>query len=232
MNWQYGVTTCPERFNTLLPATLTSLEQAGFDKPRLFIDGEPPTIPPSYLEFTVRLPRIRAYGNWLLALWELYFRDVEADRFALFQDDIRCCQNLCEYLERCEYPEQGYLNLCTYPGNVDMAPEGLNGWYKSNQKGRGAQALVFSREAVTTLLGSPVLAKKLVEPHTRHRSIDGKISIAMRLSKWKEYVHMPSLVDHVGRDSVIGNHRQPQIETFLAKFNPLELLDKEKQCSA
>lgn len=37
--WSYGVTTVTERRDTLLPQTLASLKAAGWDNPRLFVDG-------------------------------------------------------------------------------------------------------------------------------------------------------------------------------------------------
>src|SRR6476659_1860086 len=39
MNWSYGITTVATRGQSLLPQTMKSLANAGFDKPAIFLDG-------------------------------------------------------------------------------------------------------------------------------------------------------------------------------------------------
>jgi hypothetical protein len=95
--WAYGVTTVPSRRNDLLPETLCSLCEAGFDAPRLFVDGD--NDPKGWerefgLETTCRYPTIRTHGNWILALSELFIREPHAERYALFQDDLITYRNL------------------------------------------------------------------------------------------------------------------------------------------
>lgn len=210
MIWSYGVTTVSSRLATTLPGSLQSIANAGFDKPRLFIDdccdGD------SYaaqfgLEVTSHYPKLNVAGNWILTLWELYLRNPLADRFAVFQDDILACANLRAYLEKSPYPDNGYLNLYTSPSNQDLATlrasRGtiVKGWYESNQLGRGALGLVFNRPAVVTLLKAEHLVAKPQDPFRGWRTIDGGISDSFRNAGWKEYVHNPSLIQHVGRES-------------------------------
>ena len=62
--WAYGVTTVDSRLNTTLPLTLSTLADAGFPKPRLFVDGAQSV--PTYLseyETTFRYPKIRTFGK-------------------------------------------------------------------------------------------------------------------------------------------------------------------------
>jgi hypothetical protein len=237
MLWSYGVTTVPDRLGGSLPRTLESLARGGFDRPHLFVDGAECGCEWRSrfgLDVTARWPRVRTAGNWVLALVELYCRRPDADRYAVFQDDLVCSRNLRPYLERTPYPECGYLNLYTFPQNT---PRGLRerhqyyhgmppppadsyvGFYQSNQKGKGALALVFNHATARTLASQPHLLgrfwtryrDRLANPAKypkadhEHRAIDGGVVEALRAAGVREYVHNPSLVYHTGNESTIGN---------------------------
>lgn len=223
IRWAYGVTTCPERIeNHLLKRTLKSLVAAGFDKPRLFVDGMGPgmglVVPSSDPAMvTQRCPGIHLSGNWILALWELYLRDPTAHRFVLFQDDIVTCKNLRTYLTKCPYEPQSYYNLCLYEQNEALA-NGRTGWYHSNQRGRGAQALMFDNETVRELLGSKHLVDSMQDVRRGPCRVDGKVIDALHKKGWREFVHMPSLVAHVGNKSTIGHNIQTARRRSSATF--------------
>ncbi len=220
--WAYGVTTCLERLESHLPATLLSLKQAGFPAPRLFLDGgiaEVATYVHSHtgLEVSPRFPRIRLWGNWILGLQELYLRQPYADRYALFQDDLEAAKGLREYLEATQYPNQGkaYLNLYTFLENEEVGTK-ATGWHESSslrgkpgqapQRGRGALGLVFNRDAVTCILGAASVVKKPQDPNRGWRNIDGAIVQAMNDHGFREYVHNPTLVNHTGIESAKGEY--------------------------
>jgi hypothetical protein len=218
MKWAYGVTTVPSRLDTTLPKTLESLRQAGFNSPRLFVDGieSPEPYHKFGLPITTRYPAIRTASHWVLSLYELYLRECDensqrggglADRYAIFQDDFITYKNLRQYLERCTYPEKSYWNLYTFPCNQMNAPNGgkTAGWYQSNQMGKGALALVFDREAVTTLLQQQYLVVRPQCTKNGFKSIDGGIVTSLRNAGYTEYVHNPTLVQHIGIESTIGN---------------------------
>lgn len=232
LRWACGVTAVPQRRYDLLPRTLASLAAAGFPPPRLFVDGtdDGPGWAASFgLEVTARWPRVNAVNSWVLALWELYARDPRADRYALFQDDLVCVRNLRAYLEACPYPERAYLNLYTFASNQSIAPLGPGGkqrpgWYESNQLGRGAVALVFSREAAVTLLASRNTVDKPASVRG-HKSLDGMVVTSMQLAGWREYVHSPSLTQHTGEASTMGNMPHQPAPSFPGEgFDALELL--------
>jgi hypothetical protein len=190
---------------------------------------------------------IGPFGNWLLGLWELYIRNPNAERYAMFQDDLLAVRNLRAYLERTTaWPgTKAYWNLLTFTATVDVAKssdsnealrptmtepgEEYVGWYPSNQLGRGAVALVFDREGLTTLLSS----RKLVE-HPRdathgHRRIDGIVIDCLKDAGYREFVHWPSLVQHVGELSTIGNPPQAKAVSFPGEeFDALGLLVRER----
>lgn len=229
ITWAYGVTTVPARKELLLPRTLASLAEGGFPNPRLFVDGVKDANDYNGFgkEVTVHWPKIQAFGSWILALWELYVRDGTAGRYAIFQDDFVTYKNLRQYLERCEYPRNGYMNLYTFPKNQKLAPkDGKPGWFAASQNGLGAVALVFSREAVVTLLGSMHILKRPQGATLRKfKAIDGAVVDAFRKAGWKEYTHNPSLVQHTGKKSTVGNNEQALASSFKGEgFDALELL--------
>lgn len=231
MKWAYGVTTVPSRFNNLLPRTLESLKLAGFDAPRLFVDGDTDSNDWGRLQYekTFRYPLLRTHGNWWLALHELYLRNPNADRYAIFQDDLVTYRNLRGYLESVTYPDKGYLNLYTVPQNERLFPKDFVGFYLSNQMGRGAVALVFDNEACVTLLSSKHMVIRVKDPIRGHKVVDGGIVTAMGQAGYKEYVHGPSLVQHTGERSSMGNLPTPLAVNFLGEdFDALQLLRQEK----
>lgn len=217
MNWAYGITTVPSRCGELFPRTLASLVKAGFDKPRLFIDGaiDGRDYEKYGLETTTHYPNLRTAGNWILSLHELYLREPRAERYAIFQDDFVTCLNLRAYLDRCDYPAKGYWNLYTFPVNQALAPEGktYKGFYPSNQRGKGAVALVFNQEAVCTLLSQKRFVDRFQDEKRGHQAVDGGIIDSFNKVGWREYVHNPSLVQHTGLVSSMG-HNNPLAESF------------------
>lgn len=234
LRWSYGVTTVPERRADLLPRTLASLAAAGFDRPRLFVDGDSDS--PAWrafgLEVTYRTPRIRTHGNWLLALLELHIREPAAGRYAIFQDDLLTAKNLRRYLECVPYPPKSYLNLTMWPSNYKIAPKGRTGWYpavkddQGNQCGKGAVALVFDREAVIAVLASKHMQERCRDAMRGHRSVDGGIATATQQAGWREHCHYPSLVYHAGAVSSMQNRRHPDTPGFVGEaFDALTLLE-------
>lgn len=231
--WSYGVTTVPGRRDNLLPRTLTSLKLAGFDNPRLFVDGEKDGVS-WFKQFgspvTSREPTIRTFGNWFLGAMELFIREPNADLYAIFQDDFVTYRNLRYYLERCTYPDRGYWNLYTFPSNQQLAPKTVHGgtkegWYPSNQLGRGAVALVFDKKALLTLFQQQHMVERPSHATRGHRAVDGGIVTALRKVGYSEYVHSPSLVQHTGVVSSMGNQPHLQAVSFRGEsFDAMELL--------
>lgn len=145
IQWAYGITTIPQRVKDLLPLTIKSLANAGFDYPTLFIDGmrlvDLQSLQSRFsLPLTNRFPRVGAYANWLLSASELLARNPQADRFAIFQDDIITYKNLKKYLESIPYPETvmsgnyrskmpGYWNLYSSQENETIILNKQLGWY-------------------------------------------------------------------------------------------------------
>lgn len=257
MKWSYGVTTVPKRRDDLLPRTLASLKAAGFDTPHLFVDGCDDSC--SWhdefgLPVTARgSPNVRTAGNWVLSMYELWAREPNADYYALFQDDLVTCLNLRRYVETSPCPQPGYMNLYTFPKNQRLAPRNgnggtIDGWFPTQviakakddggrelsfQTGFGAVGLVFTREGVQDLLGNRELVGRFLDPHRGHRSVDGGIVHVMNKMGYVEYCHSPSLVQHTGQVSSMGNKVQPLAESFRGEgFDLLTLLKKSVPAGA
>ena len=89
-----------------------------------------------------------------------------------------------------------------------------NGWHKSDQLGKGAIALVFDHGAMVALLQQSHLVNKPQLPKG-HKNLDGAIQHAMvKQAGFTEYIHKPSLAQHVGREGTLGNHQHPDAKTF------------------
>lgn len=227
LKWAYGLTTVPQRRETLLPRTLASLQAAGFDNPRLFVDGA--SSPEPWAQFgcdvTTRSPRVGTTSNWVLSLVELCIREPSAERYAIFQDDLVTCLNLREYLDTCEYPAGGYCNLYTFPENQELA-RGRSGWYRSNGSGLGAVALVLDQRAAVAFLGQA----RLIQARKQQddwRGADRTIIRVMRKAGIREFVHNPSLVQHTGEVSTMGHGRYPLAPSFRGEaFDALTLLSR------
>lgn len=237
MEWAYGITTVPKRRHNLLEQTIASLSQAGFPNPRLFIDGCGCNGADDWskfnLEITCRYPCIGCAGNWILSLWELHIRQPRADRYVIFQDDLVAYKNLRQYLERCRLPSRAYYNLFTFNQNRILATE--QGWFPSNQKGKGAVALMFTPEAIEVLLTHRHLfhrCRPVPDEPTRHlKNIDGGIVECFRQAGWQEYCHHPSLVQHMGgHSSTIGNSVYHPAPAWRGEsFDALQLLKGKEQ---
>lgn len=227
--WAYGLTTVLERRDDILPRTLASLVEAGFGKPRLFVDGDDDVHEwrtRFSLETTCRYPRIKTYGNWILSLAELYIREPRRTYYAMFQDDFVAYKNLRQYLEKIPYPEKGYMNLYTFPKNQVKAPKEV-GFYRSNQKGLGAVALVFNEEAVINLIIHQHMVLRPRDQFRGHKAVDGGIVTAMNKVGFSEYVHNPSLIQHTGMKSTMGNIKHPEATSFRGEnYDALSLLSR------
>lgn len=207
MNWAYGITTVPERMDTLLPQTLRSLAAAGFDRPVLFVDGNVPGF--ENLDVVCH-PRAGQLRNWMHALFYL-FTTQDADRYAIFEDDVLACRQLREYLERYP-PGKTYWNLLTLDENR-VHTKDVPGWHESNQLGRSACGLVFDRATADCLLR---MERFVRGPGNGETMSDAVVIATLKSLGYKELVHYPSLLQHVGLESTLGNSFG-QVSAFLGE---------------
>lgn len=205
MEWAAGMTTAP-RGEATLERTVSSLAAAGWSSPRLFV--EPETALPvngRELERTDRDLRLGAYPNFFLGLAELLLRHPQADAYLMVQDDVVFCRGVRAYLERLLWPagEIGVISLyCPSQWSRGKEPgfhpedRGWQAW--------GAHAYVFSNLSIRQFLGHPLaLDHRLYGPAEGMRNVDSVVGQWCRLAGLPYYVHVPSLVQHVGNASAI-----------------------------
>ena len=229
MNISYGVTTVPERRHTTLPETLDSLADVGFEWPILFVDGSPNAADYSDLELPVVFRetdglRIQAFGNFVLACWELYVRSPQADLYFIFQDDLKLGFDLDWFLSsetaaRTDCWWNFYTTRETFVvrddrGAVVKTLAAPKGWSQSAQRGQGALAMAFPNRVFRKLLNSPRLTANPLNHNKGHRDIDGAVSDALKAEKILELAHIPSLVYHLGEKSAIGHGARPQADPW------------------
>jgi hypothetical protein len=247
VHWAYGITCVPSRFDTLLPKTIANLKRGGFTAPTLYADRcslkqalelEQSTglrVVPRH-NYSNDLEGV-AWANYLLALWDLLIRHRNATRFVIFQDDVTVVTNLLQYLSTIELKEDTYWNL--YTGNMNelicnhMGISGQKGvWFKSDQRGRGALALVLGRNAVEDLLSHPVTVQRPRSASKNwHKNLDGWVCEVLinQLKKYTELCHSPSLVQHIGFMETTLMHQQ-YVPTKLYpgdEWDALSLLEKK-----
>ena len=203
--WCVGITTAPRRVSSL-DATLEAIVNAGWSRPRIFVDGDV-QIPQQWSDLPVscRTPRIGAWPSYYLALTEMFMRDPSADAYALFQDDIELLRraDLRTYLERVLWPGENPGILSLYCSSEYTRKD--RGWHRFPENWIwGATAFVFSPDAVRGILSSVA-----VIDHRLEGAGDGLKGIDVAVGQWAERTNTPiwfptpSLVQHTGQVSTL-----------------------------
>lgn len=240
LDWSYGITTVPQRLETTLPVTIKSLARTGFDCPTLFMDGYMQDLDPSYKDFyriygmaqrklpLVIHPHVGHLSNWMTALIYLYTSAPNSDRYAIFEDDLLAVSRLREYLEQTEYKDKSYFNLLTHGQNL-LITNNVEGWHPSNQMGRGAVGLVFDRKAVQDLMASREFVERPMlkwdrKRNTQRGGADGMVIDVLKRQGYVEYIHNPSLLQHIGEQSIL-KHSFGKVPGFRGEdWDPMRLV--------
>lgn len=217
--WAVGVTTAPRKQSTL-QSCVDCLIDAGWDTPRIFVDGEVDLGSlPSHLKVTRRDSQVGAWPSWYLGLTELLMRHPQGDAFMIVQDDVVLFRHrkLRQYLEDFLWPEEGPCVVSLFCSRAYTTEQA--GWRRLDENlVWGGQALLFSREAVLELLSDPQVV--------RHRlTKSGFAGIDSVVGRWAErhnvpvYVSTPSLAQHIGQVSAIwSSTTQAYINRRASKF--------------
>ncbi len=203
--WAVGVTTAP-RNQATLDDCLASLAAAGWNQPRLFIDGNVSlSTAPAALPATHHSPQIGAWPNYYLALCELVMRSPLADAYLLVQDDAMFFRHpsLRTYVESVLWPghRPGVVSLFCSRAYAQPAA----GWHELQEPFVwGAQALIFSHAVALALLADEQIVRHRLLPAS-----DGLAKIDVAIGEWASrtgtpvYIPTPSLVQHIGHISTL-----------------------------
>ena len=220
MSWSVGMTTAP-RIQPTLKRSLQSIVAAGWRILRLF--AEPQTkVPDEFgdLPISWRGDRLGAFPNWYLGLSELFLREPLADAYLMCQDDALFAEGARDYLERCLWPAAtvGVVSIYTPTHWSTGKPRGFHvethGW-----ESWGALAYIFSNQSLRALLADPLFIS-----HRHHGAASGERNIDSVVGAWCEkvglpyFVHVPSLVQHIGETSTIWSRASASGPRFAADF--------------
>lgn len=200
--WAVGITTSPRRQSTL-EACLDSVIRAGWEKPRIFVDGNDRLpVRAQHLDVTSRESPVGAWPAWYLALTELVLQQPAADAYLMLQDDVifHDRESVREYLEQVLWPGDRLGVLSLFYSGFDVTP----GWrtYPLFAWNCGAQALLFPPAIAKALLVDPdVMASCLAA--TTHVPIPELLRSWMARRHFEAWSASPSLTQHIGNTSTV-----------------------------
>jgi hypothetical protein len=202
-----AMTTAPRRTPTILRA-LPSLREAGFHED-VHVFAEPGTfgkLPvPDDKRARVRQNSSRrgCFSNWKYALEQL-LSGTDAQWLLIVQDDAIWLPGSADVLRAQMLARQ---EMCTgflspYVTAKDVPIERVDGWNECRAGWLfwGALALCMKRGTAEELKRQPRFVK-----HRGPQQIDAVVAASMLDLGYPSFVHVPSLVDHVGATSTIGN---------------------------
>lgn len=195
--------------------TLTSIVEAGFIHPEVFYDGADKFVDPYLMcqyDFHTTTRKLGPYGNWLRAMKYLVNMEPQAQWYAIFQDDIVVAKNthdwfLEEFPKLCVDEYLGCVSL--YTSKVNQQP--LSGWYTLEDcPQNGKDSPLWARAQGACAMVMPRLAA--IEFLKRRVRIGSRNGPELRVAEFcvdsgiKYYTHTPSLVEHTGKVSSIGEY--------------------------
>lgn len=202
-----AMTTAPRRAPTLTRA-LTSLREAGFGE-IVHLFAEPGTFdqtPRPIDERTIvseHVSTLGCFGNWKHAITYL-LAATSAQWLLVVQDDAIWAAGSADALraELATRKNQRIGFLSPYVTESDVPVGAADGWIecRSGWNLCGAVALCLERGTARQLLWH----RRFVE-HRSTEHVDSVVAASMLDLGRPSYVHVPSLVDHVGYTSTIGH---------------------------
>jgi hypothetical protein len=201
-DWAVAITTSPRRQTTLEPC-LDSVIRAGWETPRIFVDGTH-ELPKrcSRLNVTCRETPIGAWPAWYLALTELVLQQPAADAYLMLQDDVifHDRESVRDYLEHVLWPGHRLGVVSLFYSGFDVTA----GWRRVPPRAWhcGAQALLFPPAIARELVGDPDMIASCLAA-TTHVPIPELLSSWMARRRFDAWQASPSLTQHIGNTSTV-----------------------------
>lgn len=207
MTLAIAMTTAPRRRPTLR-ASLESLRAAGFSED-VHLFAEPGTFdvlprPGDTRTIVHDHPTKRGcFGNWKRAVQHL-LSTTSAPWILVVQDDTIWAPGSADLLRTQMIAREGVRTgvLSPYVTGKDVLPTFVDGWNECRIGWTfwGALAFAMPRDAASDLLRHPRFAR-----HRGPQQVDAVVATSMLDMRRPTYVHVPSLVDHVGDTSTVGH---------------------------
>jgi len=209
-----SVVTCSERTRYLLDTLVAIDEEGGGDVLRtVYSDG------PCSAEIRVQVP-----SAWSLIekedgpsgtrhmMWWIFVRELAlgVERLLYFEDDIALAPRAVTRMRACEVADDHAMTTF-YDWKEFPDPSTRHGYYTVPSLGRddlgicGSQALMIPRQILEWVVSKPPDAWG---NFTGRHASDYMLSLALSQSAQpRHHVHLPSLVDHLGHESVVDPSR-------------------------
>jgi hypothetical protein len=172
-----------------------------FAEPETFRQIQPPNDPQTCLHMNTF--RRGCFANWSSAIQYL-LSSTTAQWLLIVQDDAIWFPGSADILriQMAARQEQRTGFLSPYVTAKDVADTFVDGWneYRGGWNLWGAIALCMKRDAAEDLLRH----SRFVQ-HQGTQQVDAVVAASMLDLGYPSYVHVPSLVDHVGETSTIGH---------------------------
>jgi len=202
-----AMTTAPRREPTLDRA-IDSLRAAGFDEDlHLFTEPGAPITGNDERTIVHAHPELQGcFRNWRSAARHLASITDDTSWILIVQDDAIWSPGAAEILRaqmrsRCSLPT-GFLS--PYVIGKDVPRGAPDGWTECRAGWNfwGALALCMKRDATLALLAHPRFVH-----HPTNQQVDAVVAASMIDLGRPSFVHVPSLVDHVGMTSTLGHDK-------------------------
>lgn len=194
--WAIGVITAPRNIPTLTK-TIKSISNAGWNNGIIF--AEPGIYEQHHnWKYCYRSEKIGIFGNWMLGLYELFIRNIDADAFIMIQDDIILPPGLKKYLENSLwFTDNDHIVSLFTPASVSR--DQPDGWHKTSEYNGGPAVIVMSHGAVRKILSSTIPLQFYGAQKTSNSSFDD-LGIFL-IDNLEVYYPIPSISDHIGHIS-------------------------------
>lgn len=207
MTLAIAITTAPRKAPTLERA-YKSLRAAAFDE-EVFVVAEPRTDIPAAVvsdrrvRVTVNATQLGCFGNWKHACNTLLTK-TKADWLLILQDDAIWQRGSASVLRQQMKDRSGTRTgfISPYLSAHDLKKSFTSGWNETHSGWDwcGALAFCMARQAAEDLLKVECFVK-----HPGPKQVDAIVGRAFKELKRPSFAHLPSLVDHIGVTSTVGN---------------------------
>jgi hypothetical protein len=158
--------------------------------------------------------------------------DIEAEVYAIFEDDISLCRNIRPYLENLipSLARFGALSLYT-PSHQSKRSLGLHCIHDEAFRAErvwGTQAIVFSKDSLVRFLTAQnVMDHRRVGYGIYNKNRDTALGIWAKVNGERLFCHTPSLVQHIGKESSVHHEFHSAVDFVGEDFDAMTLLNEK-----